>query len=53
MQKALSQHNQLTQSKQDLQNEVLRKERLSTMAMAARSEMKHYLDEAKALCKDL
>lgn len=53
MQKALSQHNQLTSAKQDLQNEVLRKERLSTMAMAARSEMKHYLDEAKAQNKDL
>ena len=45
---ALKQHNKLVSDLNDRTIEVQRKERMSTMAMAARSNMKAYLDEAKA-----
>ena len=44
---AMKQHNKLVSDLTDRTNEVKRKERMSVMAMAARSNMKQYLDEAK------
>ena len=44
---AMKQHNKLCKKVDDLHNELNRKERLSHQAIAARGNMKQYLDEAK------
>lgn len=45
---AMKQHNKLCKKVDDLHNELNRKERLSHQAIAARGNMKQYLDEAKS-----
>jgi len=47
MNDALKVHNKLVSDLGDRTYEVKRKERMSIMAMAARSNMKQYLDDAK------
>jgi hypothetical protein len=45
--KALKHYNKLTKERDDLKNDLERKQRLALQAMAARGNMKDHLDEAK------
>ena len=45
---AMKQHNKLVSERDDLKNELERKQRLAIQAIAARGNMKQHLDEAKA-----
>ena len=44
---AMKQHNKLVAERDDLKSELERKKRLAQQAMAARSEIKSFLDQAK------
>mmetsp|Transcript_1825 Transcript_1825/g.2450 ORF Transcript_1825/g.2450 Transcript_1825/m.2450 type:complete len:146 (-) Transcript_1825:265-702(-) len=44
---AMKQHNKLVSERDDLKNELERKQRLAIQAIAARGNMKQHLDEAK------
>ena len=45
---AMKQHNKLVSERDDLKNELERKQRLAIQAIAARGNMKQHLDESKA-----
>lgn len=47
MASAMKQHNKLVNERDDLKNELERKQRLAIQAIAARGNMKQHLDEAK------
>ena len=49
---AMKQHNKLVNERDDLKNELERKQRLAIQAIAARGNMKSHLDEAKQMNED-
>lgn len=53
MKMAMKVHDKLVKERDDLKNEVDRKQRLSIQAIAARGNMKQHLDEARAKCDEL
>lgn len=52
MHSALNVHKKLVGERDDLKNEVERKQRLAIQAIAARGNMKQHLDEAKQMHED-
>ena len=46
-------HDKLVKDRDDLKNELDRKQRLAIQAIAARGNMKQHLDEARAKCEEL
>ena len=52
MNNAMKQHNKLVSERDDLKNELERKQRLAIQAIAARGNMKQHLDESKKQFED-
>ena len=53
MKMAMKVHDKLVKDRDDLKNELDRKQRLAIQAIAARGNMKQHLDEARAKCEEL